>query len=248
MLLITCSFSYIYADTTNDKLQEEAAECFSKAGVLDSTLYLTANDQFVKADFEKKKELISYVLKYSNSNRAIVESQNTTCLWLMNNGDLTSYEMNTNKSLLNDYNFAQVDRLGDEKWFVSFGGEISYSSDFSLSFNGRVGTYLWKRFLDAGVGLNVGMSAATGDEDEDATFNMSTNLTSRLYFTRFFTKWPVSPFVGIGVGYTISPESSFEPLGTAGFNWYLTKGSIDFSIQYGKSSKFGLSAGYTISF
>jgi len=247
MLLMAFGSSTVLKAQSYKQTNKEAAEYFSKASVLDSTLTITAKDKYTQADADKKRALISYMLDLTNANRAIVETDNSTWLWIDYNGTLRPYEMNTAQSLINNYNYAQVDRLGDNKWFLSFGGEFSYSGDMYISYNGRVGTYLWKRFLDLGLGLNLGTNMPE-DSDLDADFNMSVNLTSRLYFTRFFSKWPVSPFAGIGIGYTICPDSNFEPLGTVGFNWYLSKGSIDFSLQYGKTSEFGFTAGYTISF
>lgn len=241
--------SFLNAGEPSKRTNEEAAEYFSSAKKRKETITLTAKEKYTEASMEKKKELISYMLELTETKRAIVETANSSWLWVKDDDIIMSYEMETSKSIINKYNYAQVDRLGERKWFLSFGGEMSYSSEYSMSFNGRIGTYLWKRFLDAGIGFNVGVSAAMDESsDEDAKFNLSTNFTSRLYFTRFFKQWNASPFIGVGIGYTFSPASHFEPLGSVGLNWYLTKGSIDVSIQYGKSSKFGITAGYTISF
>lgn len=233
-----------HAEDTPVRTNEEAAAFFSKANVLDSTLILVAKEKFTKSDSNVQTQILQYMLDLSGTRRAVVESDSISSVWFPSNGALTFNEWNTARNQIGQYNYAQVDRLGDDKWFFTVGGELSFSSITTVGINGRVGTYLWKRFLDAGLGFNVGYSNGAGRDGWD----VSANLTSRLYFTRFFSKLPLSPFVGVGFGFVFCPDAGFDPLSTAGFNWYLRKGAIDVAVQYGKSSDFGITAGYTISF
>lgn len=223
---------------------DDAGRYFSKASILDSTLILVGKPEFALAGVSKKKEIVSKMLVFSKTTRAVVDSDGQSYLWYKLDDVMYCKEWNTERNLIEDYNYAKVDRLGEDKWFFTVGGEFSVSSAVSVGVNGRVGTYLWKRFLDAGLGFNVGYSNS-GDYNG---WDVSANISSRLYFTRFFSKYSLSPFVGVGLGFVFCPSTDFDPLGTIGFNWYLPKGSIDFALQYGKASKFGITAGYTISF
>lgn len=222
----------------------EAVRFFTKAAKMDDTLFLSAKDAFAAADSLKQTEMIRHMLSYSGARRVVVESATNSTVWYLLDRRLLRNEWNTEKNLIHEYNYAQVNRYGADKWFFTFGGDMSFSSVITIGVNGRIGAYLWKRFIDAALGLNIGYSGGGGAD----YWNISANLTSRVYFTRFFSKSPLSPFAGIGVGYVICPDVNFDPLAIAGVNWYLSRGSIDFSIQYGKSSKFGITAGYTISF
>lgn len=232
------------ANEPSTRTNPEAAQYFSKAELLDSTLILQGKQKFLSAEYHVQQEMILYMLDFSKARRVIVETDGVSWLWFNHSGQLFSYQCNTIENLLDSYNYAQVDRLGSEKWFVTFGGEFSFSSTTSIGINGRVGTYLWKRFLDVGVGLNVGYYHSKVSNDWD----VSASVSSRLYFTRFFTKFSLSPFVGIGMGVIMSPSFDCDPMALCGFNWYMKKGSIDIAIQYGRYSKFGISAGYTIPF
>ncbi len=223
---------------------ENAAAFFSQASVLDSTLILVGKPEFTAAAQSRKEMLVSRMLDVSETKRAVVDAEGRSYLWFIYDNKLCFREWNTESSLIDNYNYISVDRLGDDKWFFTVGGEMSFSSTTSIGINGRVGTYLWKRFLDAGLGFNAGYSNG-GDTDN---WDVSANINSRLYFTRFFSRCPVSPFVGVGLGFVFCPSIEFDPLATVGLNWYLSKGAIDFALQYGKASEFGVTAGYTISF
>lgn len=232
------------ANEPTARTNQEAAKYFSKAELLESTLILQGKGNFFNAAPDVQREMISYMLDFSKARRAIVETDSISWLWFRHSGQLLSYRCNTVENHLKNYDYAQVDRLGSDKWFVTFGGELSFSSTTSIGLNGRVGSYLWKRYLDLGLGLNFGYHHSDGSDDWD----VSANTSSRLYFTRLFSKCSISPFIGLGVGIIIAPNFDFDPMALCGFNWYMNKGSIDFTIQYGNYSKFGISAGYTIPF
>ena len=229
---------------TDNRPAPDATEYFSKASVLDSTLVLVAKPEFTTVGQTRKEEIVSTMLQLSGTRRAVVDSDGKSWLWYIYDNNLYCKSWNTNMNLIDDYNYLRVDRLGDDKWFFTVGGELSFISTTSVGINGRIGTYLWKRFLDAGLGINVGYSNGKGTDGWD----VSANLSSRLYFTRFFSRIPLSPFIGVGLGFVFCPSIDFDPMGTVGFNWYLPKGSIDFAVQYGKASKFGITVDYTISF
>lgn len=228
------------------RTNEEAATFFSEASIMDSTLFLVGTEKFALADNSKQKEIIGYMLSLSRTSRAVVKFNDRSWLWFRYDNRLYWTDWKTDQNLVGEYSYAQVDRLGEDKWFFTYGGNLGCSSSFdvSLELNGRIGTYLWKRFLDAGFGLNVGYSSH-GDSDD---CDVSVDLTSRLYFSRFFSKCPFAPFVGVGMGYVFCPDMQFDFSASAGFNWYLSKGSIDFAVQYGNASKLGISAGYTTTF
>lgn len=234
----------VFASEPATSTNKEAATFFSKASMMDSTLILVGKEKYAVADKAVQTEMIKYMLDLSNTNRAIVEYDGKSWFWYFFDGHLYCNSWNTSYNLINDYNYAEVDRLGDDKWFFTVGGDMSFSSVINIGISGRFGTYLWKRYLDAGLGLNCSYS----NSSESDNWSLSMNITSRLYFTRFFSNHSLAPFVGAGFGYVFSPSSDFDPLVTLGLNWYLPKGSIDVAIQYGKSSEFGLTAGYTISF
>lgn len=246
LISIFVSSISVLAQQPTVRTNEEAATFFSKASIMDSTMFLVCNEKFAMADKAKQEEIIIYMLTLSSSSRAIVECNGKCWLWLLYDNRLHCTSWNTNQNLIDEYNYAQIDRLGEDKWFFTIGGNLSLSSsmDVSLGLNGRVGTYLWKRYLDTGLGLNVRYSNYGGKNNCD----ISIDLSSRLYFSRFFSKCPFAPFVGVGIGGVFCPDAKFNVLGSAGFNWYLQKGSIDFSVQYGNASKLGVSVGYTTTF
>ena len=235
---------YAQANEPKTRTSKEAAQYFSKAELLDSTLILHGKEKFLHAEHNVQREMITYMFEFANARRVIVETDSISWLWFDYSGQLLSYRYNTIDNLLDKYDYAQVDRLGIEKWFATFGGELSFSTISSIGINGRVGTYLWRRFLDVGLGLNIGYYHSKGSNEWD----VSANLSSRLYFTRFFTKFSLSPFVGVGMGIIMAPSLDYDPMAICGYNWYMRKGSIDVAIQYGRYSKFGISAGYTIPF
>lgn len=218
---------------------------FSEANILDSTLILNAKPTFGREQQKMKEDIIQHMLLSTGTKRVIVNSADNTSLWYIVDGKTYSSEWSTTQNSINDYNYVELDRLGPDKWFFNIGGEYVFSDGFFLNLNARVGTYLYKNILDAGFGVSAGLFW-NGD---DTNFDMNINITGRFYFTRLIKKpMPLAPFVGVGLGYVILPKGTFEPLVTAGVNWYLSKGSIDLAIQYGTASKFGFTAGYTITF
>lgn len=230
---------------SNPEAGEDMTVYFSDAAINDSTIFLKANKRFASLDSISQTSLIRDLLFQTNADRAVVNTSAESYLWLMEGPILTRLKWGTESNTINDYNYLQVERYGTDKWFLTIGAQLSATELSSLSFgiNARGGTFLWKRILDIGLGVNMAYECLKQRE-----FSAAVDISSRFYFTRFFSKWSLSPFVAVGLGYVIAPSSSFDPLGGIGLNWYLSKGSIDLSIQYGRASKLGISTGYTISF
>lgn len=216
---------------------------FSDAAIKDSTIFLKANNKFVTLDSISQTELIKELLLQMNAGRAVVNTSEESYLWLREGENFERLRWDVASNTIGNYNYLQLNRYGTDKWFLTVAAQATLISSWSFGLNARGGTYLWKRFLDIGVGVNMAYEYKDLKE-----FSASVDLTSRLYFTRFFSKWNLSPFVAVGLGYVFAPDHTFQPLGGIGLNWYLSTGSIDLSIQYGSATKFGISAGYTITF
>lgn len=249
LALVTHAASWAGAldsDSTRVYSEPKAEEYFSGGQVADGLLILQAQPAFSTLAANEKAAVLKPMLQSMGAVRALVQTASASELWLTVDNSLSLAQTFDGKFSISDYNYKEVDRLGPDKWYASFGGNLNLVGDMcSASFNGRLGTFLYKYIIDLSLGLNLGVSDS-GEYDSD--FDLGVDLMSRFYFTRILKMRKVSPFVGFGVGYIICPHSSVEPIGSVGANIYLPKGSIDVSLQYGKTSKFGFNVGYTITF
>lgn len=247
-------------ETTTTYSAPDIETYFSSAEMVDDCLILYSLPAFEALDQMKQLNMIRPIADQTQAARVLVHSKDAETCWLKMNDAWIPSSWSLSTLPIDKYAYVEVQRHGTDKWYFSFGGDFNADSHFSsitVGANGRIGTFLYKRVVDLSLGTTIGYSylesaGEVSDNSEESSsvndFNFSIDLTSRFYFTRLFSSRRLSPFVGVGVGYIISPDSAFEPQFSVGANWYLSKGSIDFAIKYGKTSRWGINIGYTIPF
>ena len=113
---------------------------------------------------------------------------------------------------------------------------------FNLLASFRAGTFLYRDIIDFSVLANMGISS----NDTSTNFNGDLGLMGRVYYPiRSLKAFPMAPYAGIGTTMTYSPSFNLELVFYAGVSMYVGPGSIDVGVQYGLSSKFAATFGYT---
>ena len=234
--------------------QEEApksqAAYFNGGSLINECLMLDATEAFSLLSEKDQGAAVMVMLKTLDADRAVVKTAAGSTLWYKKNGLPVSVFLGKKGFNPEDYSFAQLDRLGSSRWFLTFGAQIGYRDSFSVGANARGGVYLLRDILDIGLGLNVD---ALLPKDGDDSVVLMLDLSSRFYFSKWMPRSRIIPYVGLGLGYSVDVagsdnKSSFEPVISAGANWYLSKGSIDIGLQYGTERDFCFNVGYTITF
>jgi hypothetical protein len=138
-------------------------------------------------------------------------------------------------------------RLIRHPWFFYFGGQSMFTTEnINIAFNVRGGCFLLMNRWD--VALSLAMNYAYNNGDDNNIFHIPIGLASKYYFPMTVKKQRISPYLGIGIDYVLDGNAGEEQINLsalAGVSWALGPGSLDVGIQYGKVSKFALTAGYT---
>lgn len=236
-------------DASKNTSEHSESRYFYNAQLIDETLVLYTDSIFLSLNKEQQNRFLLPILSEVKVKRIILKTPQSTEIRIENPGSPWVDKWNNTDYQINQYSYAEPDRLGSSKWYFNFAGNLNFSEHFiSFGFNTGVGTYLYKRIIDLSLNMNMGYGVNLDDYDDSGSFDCSFDVASKLYFTRFFQQKRIAPFVGLGIGFIVSPSFSVEPLGLIGANWYISHGSISATLQYGKDSKFGFNIGYTIPF
>lgn len=234
----------------NEIKSASLSDCFSGGCLVNDCLILNAAQDFPQLSEEDQSAAVRQMLDNIEAKRAIVKSSNGSTLWHVKDGVITSLFLGNDKFNPDDYSYANLDRLGSSRWFLTFGGQLGYNDNFTIGANARGGAYLLRDILDLGLGVNV--NVLVPDEGDESVMLMF-DLSSRLYLSKWMPRSRIAPYAGLGLGYSVDvansdSSGSVEPVISAGANWYLSKGSIDIGLQYGTERNFCFNIGYTLSF
>ena len=229
---------------------ESPASCFSGGSLVDDCLILEATPGYNTMTEDMKRDAVSSMMKSVEAIRAVVKSSEGSTLWYESEGSMISTYLGDKKYNLNDYKYVELDRMGKNRWFLTFGGQFGVSDNITLGANARGGTFLLQNIIDLGLGIYIN---AIIPYEEDSSVQMMYDLSSRLYLSKWMPKSKIIPYAGLGLGYSANIsesgyDGSFEPVFSTGANWYLSKGSIDAGLQYGTERGFCFNIGYTLTF
>ena len=239
-------------DTTNNfvptykSIQDTLVVKYILSGYsLDNKLYLTTSNEYDTLDFEMKHTILERVSNsFEGYDIMLFTGGQKRELWVENDGNLILLEQWNNDSLqLANYLPLELKKYGSMKLFYyiggSFGGGDRYSSG---TLNLRVGTYLYKDIVDASATMNLGYNTT----NYNSQFAGDLGIDARTYpsFLRV-DKMRLSPYVGTGISWILSPDSSFEWRLLFGGCWFLGPGSLDFGLQYGTKTGSTFTVGYT---
>lgn len=221
----------------------------------DGKLFLSANEQYVQLELAEKRALLSTLLEQlANHDVEVLLPHKQRELWLAHSQTpMLTAQWTADSLSLEDFMPRQIKRTGRDRWFYYVGGAYNMStgmSDDNSAFlvdamlNLRGGTYLYRDLIDVALSLSFGYNANLDDDNDDGTMTTSIGISTR-YYIKPKPQMSVVPYVGIGASYTISDEDYFEPQLLGGVCWFVGPGSLDAGLQWGKTSKWGLTVGYT---
>jgi hypothetical protein len=192
-----------------------------------------------------KNALIYRALFAQKTRMAYVHYDKKNDFWIINRDERAQLleTIDLDKTEIVGFTDKRSSQLIRNQWFLSFGGQSSLNENsLSVYENFRIGTFLMKNRWDIAISIMGGMS---GSWDEP-WLNYNINLNTRYY--QPIPKIHLSPYGGYGIGlnYTESTDNiSLEHIFMTGVSWALGPGSLDIGLQYGTSSKFMITLGYT---
>jgi hypothetical protein len=210
-------------------------------------LTLLPKDIFLKADKDIKKFVISNAMSNFDVKIARVNSGSNRELWGKSKGNETILleSLDLNNLDLQKFKDNRSQLLIRNNWFLYYGGNTMFNPDmFTLGLNFRVGSFLVKNRWDLAFSWSV--NAMSQENAEDVYGGLNLGLNTRYY--QPLKKLPISPYVGAGIAYNVpfsDIDATSEFIGMLGCTWALGPGSLDFGVQYGTTSKFMLTVGYT---
>jgi hypothetical protein len=235
--------------------QNEWAISFSNYFESDSTTKISVNlyakPYYMSASWQSKSFVIDNIMSMRNKKVAYVSYGHRREVW---GKDATQTVRLLDTLDMSSSNLKEVvkesQKLIRHPWFFNFGGQGMFSSEYlNLSSNARIGFFLLLDKWD--LALSQGWSVS-GNIEEEVISGFFTGLSSKYYFPMTISttigKQRISPYLGGGISYAYDDsmeEWQIDLSALAGVSWALGPGSLDIGIQYGKVSKFALTAGYT---
>ena len=211
-------------------------------------LYLTVTPNYTQLnDTEKKSMIQKVVAEFPNHDVEIYAKEQSRELWIQKSNDIYLVESWNNDSLnLTDYLPLQLESTGNSKFFYYYGCNFNGSKGShtgNLSF--RVGSYLYKDWIDASFSSNMGYNATEGG----SSFALDFGIDNRYYWKKKKGQKPpkvnMAPYAGLGLSLTVSPQVYFDLRFFVGFCWFVGPGNIDLGFQYGLKSSYSFNIGYT---
>lgn len=227
--------------------EEEVAikKYLSKGYIENGCLFISTVDSYNLLNNSEKADFLRLISKAAKCENIVVHTSNGKSeQWSKQGNQLSLFETWATTDLgLSDYSALELDKQGNRKVFYSIGASGNYSDgNYMASANFQVGTYLYKDVIDASVSLNIGYSGSK----ENSDFSGDIGLSSRYYLPFRAKKLNMTPYLGMGIGWTFSSSSMFDIRALAGVSCFVGRGkSIDIGIQYGKSSHFLTTIGFT---
>lgn len=224
--------------------QQTLHECFSSGYVSDTTLFLYANDHYSTLSVSQKSSLLNdYCRTRPQQKITVYTSTQGRELWLRGTDSFILVEGWNNDNLaLENFSPLTVQRQGNNRWFFYFGASLSGAKGSSSFFtSARLGTYLYKNYLDISSTLNFGRTHTDGGN----TFSGAISASSRAYLPFRIKSANIAPYAGAGFSFNFAPDAFFELQLLTGACWFVGQGSLDVGFQYGTKSKGMLTVGYT---
>ena len=243
LCLSLCSLLYSQEDS-NVAFNNSLVVKYFKEGFYDNgVLTISARPEYSKLDFVSKQNAIGCFLKRFPNCHIVVKLDGGDCeLWKAKLGELYYVEYGKHDHLdLSTYQPQKKKHRTPGGYFYSINSALSWSSEnMTDSYGLRAGTFLNNRKQDGAVSINYS-SSGYGD-DKTITFNVG--VSSRYYL--YGSNNPrIFPYVGGGYSWTYASASYFEWQILGGFCFMLGPGSIDAGVNYGKTSGFSATIGYT---
>lgn len=222
------------------------AEYVAAGAMMDGKLKVVAKEGYDTLGLDTRKVVLEAIADdFPTDDVVVLRYDSSREVWKRNPDGSLSYldQWNMTDPQLKDFAALKLDRTGNRRLFWYAGGSMmSTDGLFSLLASFRAGTFLYRDIIDFSVLANMGISST-----EDATsFNGDLGLMGRAYYpVRALESFPMAPYAGLGATMTYSPSFNIELVFYAGVSMYFGPGSIDVGLQYGLSSKFAATFGYT---
>lgn len=243
MLLAYCSM--LKAQTKTKKLSDPSVVRYVIGGFAkEQKVNLTVNSDYATLNLQQKQSILNKIAQdFVGYDIVVYPGGQERELWLADGNGVLYIEKWNNDSLnMENYMPLELKRNGDTKVFYYVGGSFSGGDGYSNgSLDLRLGSYLYKNFVDASVSLNIGYNKSGGE----SSFAGDIGVDSRAYLPFRIKNVNLSPYAGAGVSYSFSPDTYFELRLLAGACWFVGPGSLDIGLQYGTKSDLALTFGYT---
>jgi hypothetical protein len=245
-----CGFAQI-SNAVIPGFLSEKAQYFEDARLIeDGALEIKAKKTFTDMDTSKKSAILELSLKkwdgemifirsdYSEHNiegyktELWTKNKHTGLISLVGNWDLNSTDVSK-------FLPKQLETTRKHPWFFYIGGQANFNDDyFSMSWNARIGSFLYKDRWDIALS-----GSYSGD---NVTTMAELGLMSRLFCP--IRKYNLSPYIGAGFswGHIEDGGGYTRTMLLLGSSWYVGHGSLDFGLQISKD--FNVTIGYTFLF
>ena len=236
-----CQWAFSQTRTTTKQMLQQ---CFSAGFVSDDTVILYAKEYYSTLPNSQRSSILNdYCLDRTERKIVVHTSNYGRELWIKQTNQFILAERWDNDDLsLSEYMPLSIRRQGESRWYYYYGGSLAGgkgTTSFCTSL--RVGTYLFKDYLDVSSSLNLGYSSS----NENHQFSGDIGASSRAYLPFRLKNLNMAPYGGAGVSFSFAPTVFLELQLMAGACWFIGPGSLDFGFQYGIKSKGMLSVGYT---
>lgn len=209
-------------------------------------LVVVAKDTYDTLDIDGRNAVLNAVADdFTAEDVVVVRGDSTREIWRKRKDGTLSYldEWNMDNPQLKKFVPLELDATGDRRLFWYAGGSLTSTKNmFELMASFRAGTFLYRDIIDLSLLANIGVSGT----DRATNFNGDLGLMGRVYYPiRSMKAFPLAPYAGLGATMTYSPGFDVELVLYLGVSMYVGPGSIDVGVQYGLSSKFAATFGYT---
>lgn len=220
--------------------------------VVEDRLYVHSTPYYnAMKNWERQDVVNQLTLPSPNISQILIRTGTTGReLWLREgNGFVLVERWDTVDMSLAEYQPKKLERNGESRLYYSFGGALSVlyaPGQMQMGSQGyfRVGTFLYKNYLDASASIQVGFQM-TASKDDNHYLNVVTGLSSRAYLPFRFKGASLAPYIGAGASFAVAPNKFFELQILSGLCWIIGSGNLDIGVQYGLKSKFAVTLGYT---
>ncbi len=228
---------HVYSDST-------IVNYIAGGRVEDGKLYLIADNAYDKLTQKEKSILIHSLTDSLTTDNIVVNTETEIELWTRS--DTSAFQLtftwDADNSNIEKYKPLSIQKSGLDRMFWYAGGNIhGTKGNFNGSINLRIGTYLYKNYVDCSITSDLGLMSASGS----TSFSGNIGIMGRGSFPIPIPKVPIAPYGGIGINLNLSPQVYFEIVTYTGISLYIGPGSIDIGFQYGLKSKFSATFGYT---
>jgi hypothetical protein len=222
---------------------------FESDSTSETSVNLYAKPYYSNTSWQSKSFVIDNILSMRNKKVAYVSYGHKREIW---GKDATQTVRLLDTLDMNSNNLKGIEResqkLIKHPWFFYFGGQSNFNSEtFSLMLSARIGFFLLKDRWDLALSETFSVSE-TGATSE-------LGILSKVYYP--IKKYKISPYIGTGLslvytgydnGQEYTENTYWAPTLLWGISWYVGHGSLDVGMQYGKTSKFAVTVGYTFLF